>query len=190
MKLGTLAAIVLLLLGAGTGCGSKGAAGDASAAGGKTGEKTGDAGGVGACRANSPPGSSVGWLEDGVAKCAVSVVAQRSTEGANELLQLQGATLDGASVAFAIVAYGTTLEGTHACTVAGATDGALPGTPGTYYVDFVHTGTKQTCSVTIASAGTPGVSNATGAFTATFTGAGGAVISGVFDTPVKGPPTR
>ena len=188
MKLGAFAAIVLLV-GAATGCGSKGTAADAGAGG--AGGKTADAGGTGACRANSPLGASVSWLEDGVARCAVTVVAQRSTEGANELLQLQGTTLDGANVAFAIVAYGTMLEGTHACSVAGATDGAVSGTPGTYYVDFVHTGTKQTCSVTVTSAGTPGATNATGAFSATFTGVGGAVVtSGVFDTPVKAPPVR
>jgi hypothetical protein len=185
MKLGSSTAIVLLLMGAGTGCGSKGSATDAGAGG-----QAGEAGGAGACRANTPPGASVSWLEDGVAKCAVTVAAQRSTEGANELVQLQGTTLDGANVAFAIVAYGTTLEGTHACSAAGVSDGGLLGTPGTYYVDFVHTGTKQTCSVTITSGGTPGVANATGAFAATFTGAGGALVTGgVFDTPVKAPPT-
>jgi len=188
MKRGIFAAIVLLV-GVGAGCGSKGTGADAGAGGG--GGKTGDGGGTGACRANTPLGASVSWLEDGVAKCAVTVTAQRSTEGTNELLQLQGVTLDGASVAFAIVAYGTTLEGTHACSVAGATDGGLAGTPGTYYVDFVHPGTKQTCSVTIASAGTPGVTNATGTFSATFIGTGGAVVtSGAFDTPVKAPPIR
>jgi hypothetical protein len=58
-------------------------------------------------------------------------------------------------------------------------------------VDFVHTGTKQSCSVTITSGGTVGGAHATGTFEATFTGNGGAVVTaGTFDTPVKAPPTR
>lgn len=146
-------------------------------------------GAVGACRANTPAGASVSWVEDGAPKCAVTVVAQRSTQGTNQLLQLQGVTLDGASVAFAVIAYERALEGTHACSVATA-DGGLIGTPGTVYVDFVHTGTKQDCSVTITNGGTVGSANATGTFSATFTGSGGAVVTtGVFDTPVKAPPT-
>ena len=166
------------------GCGSTRAGND-----GGTGGAPGD-GAAGACRANTPVGASVSWAEDGAPKCAVSVVAQRSTEGANELLQLQGVTLDGASVAFAVVAYGRALEGTHACGVAGAADGGLIGVPGSVYVDFVHTGTKQSCSVTITNGGVVGSANATGTFSATFTGSGGAVVTnGVFDTPVRAPPT-
>ena len=145
-------------------------------------------GAAGACHANAPAGASVSWLEDGAPKCAVTVVAQRSTEGLNQLLQLQGSTLDGASVAFAAVAYSRELEGTHACSVATA-DGGLTGTPGTVHVDFVHTGTKQDCTVTITNGGTVGGANATGTFSATFTGSGGAVVTnGIFDTPVKAPP--
>ncbi len=169
------------------GCGSTGASND-----GGTGGARGDGGdgAAGACRANTPVGASVSWAEDGAAKCAVSVVAQRSTEGTSELLQLQGVTLDGASVAFAVVAYGRALEGTHACSVVGAADGGLIGTPGTVYVDFVHTGSKQVCSVTITNGGVVGSANATGTFSATFTGSGGAVVTnGVFDTPVKAAPT-
>lgn len=173
--------LLVAALAAVVGCSSNGASVD-----GGTGGAPGD-GSSGACRANTPAGASVSWAEDGAAKCAVTVVAQRSTDGANELLQLQGATLDGASVAFAVVAYGRALEGTHSC-VASA-DGGLIGTPGTVSVDFVHTGTKQDCSVTIANGGTVGGANATGTFSATFTGSGGAVVtSGVFDTPVKAPP--
>jgi hypothetical protein len=164
------------------GCSSTGAAVD-----GGTGGAPGD-GAAGTCRANTPAGASVSWAEDGAHKCAVTVVAQRSTEGANELLQLQGATLDGASVAFAVVAYGRSLEGTHACSV-GTSDGGLIGTPGTVYLDFVHSGTKQACSVTISNGGAVGGPNAAGTFSATFTGNGGAVVTnGVFDTPVKAPP--
>jgi hypothetical protein len=145
-------------------------------------------GASGACHANSPAGASVSWAEDGAAKCAVSVVAQRSTEGLNELLQLQGSTLDGASVAFAVVGYSRALEGTHTC-FAGAADGGLIGMPGTVSVDFVHTGTKQDCIVTITNGGAVGGANATGTFSATFTGSGGAVVTnGIFDTPVKAPP--
>jgi hypothetical protein len=143
---------------------------------------------AGACHANTPAGASMRWAEDGASKCAVTIVAQRSTEGLNQLLQLQGSTLDGASVAFAAVAYSRDLEGTHACSVAGA-DGGLIGTPGTVYVDFVHSGTKQDCTVTITNGGTVGGAKATGTFSATFTGSGGAVVTnGVFDTPVKAPP--
>ena len=178
MKIVIAAAVVLAV-----GCGSSGAGND-----GGTGGAPGD-GAAGVCRANAPLGASVSWAEDGAAKCAVTVVAQRSTEGANELLQLQGATLDGASVAFAVVAYGRALEGTHACSVAGAADGGLIGTPGSVYVDFVHTGSKQACSVTITNGGVVGGANATGTFSATFTGSGGAVVTnGVFDTPVKAAP--
>src|SRR5262249_17241673 len=102
---------------------------------------------------------------------------------------LQGATLDGASVAFAVAAYGTDLEGTHPCS-GSTSDGGLLGTPGTVSVDFVHTGTKQDCSVSIISGGVVGGANATGTFSATFTGSGGAVVTnGVFDTPVKAPPS-
>jgi hypothetical protein len=55
---------------------------------------------------------------------------------------------------------------------------------------FVNTGTKQDCSVTITNGGAVGGANATGTFSATFTGSGGAVVTnGVFDTPVKAPPT-
>lgn len=165
------------------GCGSSGGSSDG---GGGAGGKPGDSG-AGNCRANTPVGASVSWLENGAAKCAVSVTAQRSTAPTFETLQLQGANLEGASVAFAVVAYGVPLEGTHACST---TDGGLIGTPGTVYVDFVHSGTKQSCSVTITNAGTPGGANATGTFSATFTGNAGAVVTaGVFDTPVKAPPT-
>jgi hypothetical protein len=164
------------------GCGASGGTTDGGGAGGKPGDS-----GAGGCRANTPVGASVSWLEDGAAKCAVSVTAQRSTSPTFETLQLHGANLEGASVAFAVVAYGVPLEGTHACST---TNGGLIGTPGTVYVDFVHTGTKQSCSVTITNAGTPGVANASGTFSATFTGSAGAVVtSGVFDTPVKAPPT-
>jgi hypothetical protein len=164
-------------------CSSKGAAVDGGASG-----APGD-GAAGICRANTPAGASVSWVEDGAPKCAVTVVAQRSAEGTNQLLQLQGATLDGASVAFAVIAYGRDLEGTHACNV-GTPDGGLIGTPGTVSVDFVHTGTKQACSVTITNGGGVGGANATGTFSATFTGSGGAVVTnGVFDTPVRAPPS-
>ena len=158
-----------------------GSAGGAGCAGGDPGD--------GACRANSPAGASVSWAEDGAPQCAVTVVAQRSTQGANELLQLQGVTLDGASVAFAVIAFGRVLEGTHACSAAGAAAGGMVGAPGTVYVDFVHGGAKQSCSVTITSGGAVGGAHATGTFFATFTGSGGAAVTaGVFDTPVKGPP--
>lgn len=178
MKIVIAAAVILAV-----GCGSSGAGTD-----GGTGGAPGD-GAAGVCRANTPVGASVSWAEDGVAKCAVSVVAQRSTEGTSELLQLQGVTLDGASVAFAVIAYGRALEGTHACSVVGATDGGLIGTPGTVYVDFVHTGTKQACTVTITNGGAVGGANATGTFSATFTGSSGAVVTnGVFDTPVRAAP--
>jgi len=178
MKIVVVAALAALVA-----CSSKGGGGD-GAAGGSSGD-----GAAGACRANSPVGASVSWLESGAAKCAVTVVAQRSTEGANQLLQLQGVTLDGANVAFAIVAYGRELEGTHTCSV-GTSDGALIGTPGTVYVDFVHTGAKQDCTVTVTNGGVVGAVNATGTFSATFTGTGGAVVtSGAFDTPVKAPPS-
>ena len=171
-------------------CSSKGAGVDGGAGGaGVDGGAGGAPGDAAACRANTPLGASVSWFEDGAAKCAVTVVAQRSTTGANELLQLQAVTLDGASVAFAVIAYSGALEGTHAC--AGViTDGGLIGTPGTFYVDFVHTGLKQDCSITITNGGTVGGANATGTFSATFTGTGGAVVTtGVFDTPVKAPPS-
>ena len=142
----------------------------------------------GACRANTPAGASVSWLEDGAPECAVAVVAQRSTEGTNQLLQLQGSTLDGASVAFAVVAYARELEGTHTCSAAAA-DGGFIGTPGTVSVDFVHTGTKQDCTVTITNGGAVGGANAAGTFSATFTGSSGAVVTnGIFETPVKAPP--
>jgi hypothetical protein len=145
-------------------------------------------GATGACHANTPAGASVSWVEGAASKCAVTVVAQRSTEGTNQLLQMQGATLDGASVAFAAIAYGRELEGTHTCSVATA-DGGLIGTPGTVYLDFVHAGTKQDCTVTITNGGTVGGANATGTFSATFTGSGGAVVTnGIFDTPVRAPP--
>lgn len=176
-----IAAALLLLVG----CGSSGAGVDGGA-GGADGKPSDGA--AGTCRANTPVGASMSWAEDGAPKCAVTIVAQRSTEGANELLQLQGATLDGASASFAVVAYGRALEGTHACS-AGASDGGLIGTPGTVYVDFVHAGTKQSCSVTITNGGAVGGAHATGTFSATFTGNGGAVVTaGVFDTPVKAPP--
>jgi hypothetical protein len=165
------------------GCGSSGGGADGAADG-----KPADAD-AGKCRANTPVGASVSWTEDGTPRCAVTVVAQRSTEGQNEILQLQGSTLDGASVAFVVTAYGRALEGTHTCSVAGSTDGGLIGTPGTVYVDFVHTGTKQACTVTITNGGSVGGAPATGTFSATFTGAGGAVVGGgTFETPVKGPP--
>lgn len=173
-----------VLVAIGAGCGSSGGSvdGGGSGAAGKSGD-----GAVATCRANSPVGASVSWAEDGVAKCAVSVAAQRASAPTSESLQLQGTTLDGANVGFAVVAYGTPLEGTHACST---TDGGLIGTPGTVYVDFVHTGMKQTCSVTITNAGAPGGAAATGTFSATFIGTGGAVVTaGVFDTPVKAPPT-
>lgn len=175
--------IVIAVVALAVGCGSNRAATDGGAGG-----APGD-GAAGVCRANTPAGASVSWVEDGAPKCAVTVVAQRSTEGTNELLQLQGATLDGASVAVAVIAYGRALEGTHPCSAAGTSDGGLTGTPGTVYVDFVHTGSKQACSVTITNGGAVGGANATGTFSATFTGTGGAVVtSGVFDTPVKAPP--
>lgn len=179
MKLLSLAALALV-----AGCGSK----SMNVVGGGGGAPGG--GGPGTCRANTPAGASVSWAEDGAPKCAVTVVAQRATQGTtSELLQLQGATLDGASVAFAVTAYGLALEGTHACSVAGS-DGGLIGTPGTVYVDFVHSGMKQACSITITNGGAVGGANATGMFSATFTGSGGAVVtSGVFDTPVKAPPS-
>jgi hypothetical protein len=177
MKFATLAAITAVVA-----CGSTGAKVDGGAGGSR-----GD-GAVGVCRANTPVGASVSWAEDGAAKCAVSVIAQRSTVGENQVLQLQGATLDGDSVAFIVTAYAGVLEGTHACSI-GTPDGALLGTPGTVYVDFVHTGTKQACSVTITNGGVVDVANATGTFSATFTGPlGAAVTNGIFDTPVKGPP--
>ncbi len=176
--------VVALVLAIGCGCGGGGGDGGPGDAGGKP-----DGGAAGACRANTPAGASVSWAENDAPKCAVSVVAQRSTQGENQLLQLQGVTLDGASVAFAVIAHSRTLEGTHACSVAGGSDGGLIGTPGTVYVDFVHTGTKQSCTVTITNGGTVGGAPATGTFSATFTGNGGsAVTAGVFDTPVKGPP--
>jgi hypothetical protein len=90
--------------------------------------------------------------EDGAPKCAVTVVAQRSTQGANQLLQLQGATLDGASIAFAVIAYGRDLEGTHACSV-GTPDGGLLGTPGTVSVDFVFTAQFDRIPVSTVRAG-------------------------------------
>ena len=95
-------------------------------------------------------------------------------------------------VAFAVIAYGGPLEGTHDCSagVDGA-DGGFLGQPGTFYVDFVHPagGTKQSCTVTITNGGTVGGDHATGTFSVTFTGSGGAVVAnGVFDTPVKAPP--
>ncbi|HVR64591.1 MAG TPA: hypothetical protein VMU50_21970 [Polyangia bacterium] len=149
----------------------------------------GGGGGSSDCRANTPPGASVSWAEDGAPKCAVTVVAQRSTQGGNELLQLQGATLDGSSVAFAVIAFGRALEGTHACSVAGAPASGLVGSPGTVYVDFVHAGARQSCSVTITTGGAVGGAHATGMFSATYTGNGGAAVTaGVFDTPVMGPP--
>jgi hypothetical protein len=176
-------AIVATLVAAVVGCGSKTASVD-SGAGGASGD-----GAAGACRANSPVGASVSWVEDGVAKCAVTVIAQRSTQGTDQLLQLQGVTLDGASAAFAVVAYSRELEGTHSCSV-GTPAGAPLGTPGTVYADFVRPGTKQECSVTITAGGVVGGANATGTFSAVFTGSRGAVVtSGVFDTPVKGPPS-
>jgi hypothetical protein len=178
MKIAIVATLVAVV-----GCGSKSASLD-SGAGGAPGD-----GAAGACRANSPVGASVSWVEDGVAKCAVTVVAQRSTEGMNQLLQLHGVTLDGASAAFAVVAYGRELEGANPCSV-GTPAGAPLGTPGTVYVDFVRPGTKKECTVTITSGGVVGGAHATGTFSAIFTGDLGAVVtSGVFDTPVKGPPS-
>jgi len=178
MKIAIVATLVAVV-----GCGSKGASVD-SGSGGAPGD-----GAAGACRANSPVGASVSWLEDGVAKCAVTVIAQRSTQGTDQLLQVQGVTLDGASTAFAVVAYSRELEGTHACSV-GTPAGAPLGTAGTVYVDFVRPGTKQECTVTITSGGVVGGAHATGTFSAIFTGDLGAVVtSGVFDTPVKSPPS-
>jgi hypothetical protein len=100
MKLVIVAALTTIVA-----CSSKGADVDRGDGG-----APGD-GAAGSCRANTPAGASVSWLEDGAPKCAVTVVAQRSTQGTNQLLQLQGATLDGASVAFAVIAYGRDLEG-------------------------------------------------------------------------------
>jgi hypothetical protein len=169
-------------------CDSSGGASSDGAAG--TGGSGGAGGSGGTCRANTPVGASSSWTEDGVAKCAVTIVAQRATDATSESLQFQAVTLDGASVAFAVIAYGTPLEGTHPCSVAGD-GGPLLGTPGTVYVDFVHTGKKDSCSVTITNPGVVGGAHATGSFSATFTGSGGAVVAaGVFDTPVKAPPTK
>jgi len=173
--------------GAGGAPAAGGGAGGAPTSGGAGGAPSD--GGAAACRANAPLGASVSWVENGVAKCATTVVAQRSTVGADQTLQIQGVTLDGATAGMLIVAYGGALEGTHDCSL-GTPDGALLGTPGTFYVDFVRPGTKQACSITITSGGVVGGANATGSFTATFTGTGGAVVTnGLFDTPVKGPPS-
>lgn len=174
------------------GCGSGGAGSpDGGGGSGGTGGHGvgGHGGGAGACRANSTRGASASWQEDGAFKCAYTIFAQRATDATSESLQLQAVTLDGASVAFAVIAYGAPLAGTHACSTTG--DGGLIGTPGTFSVDFVHTGTKQSCSVTITDPGTVGGAHATGSFSATFTGQGGAVVTaGVFDTNVMAPPGR
>jgi hypothetical protein len=70
----------------------------------------------------------------------------------------------------------------------GTPDSGLIGTPGTVSVDFVHTGTKQACSVTIMNGGGVGGANATGIFSATFTGSAGAVVTnGVFVTGLLRP---
>ncbi|HEX2656659.1 MAG TPA: hypothetical protein VHU40_00240, partial [Polyangia bacterium] len=141
-------------------------------------------GAVGTCRANAPLGASVSWVEDGIARCATTVVGQRSTVGADQTLQVQGVTLNGATAAFLVVAYAGALEGTHPCSM-----GAVSPTAGNFYVDFVRPGMKQECSVTVTSGGVVGGANATGSFTAIFAGTGGAVVTnGLFDTPVKGPP--
>jgi hypothetical protein len=190
-----LAAIALAAVSGGVvaGCGSSGGgAPDGGGGSGGTSGAAGSSGGgaAGSCHANSTVGAFASWTEDGAPKCAYIINAQRATDATQDLLQLQATTLEGASVAFAVVAYGTPLTGTHACSPA-PDGGPLIGTPGTVYVDFVHTGTKQSCSVTLDDPGTVGGAHARGSFSATFTGNGGAVVAnGRFDTNVLAPPSK
>jgi hypothetical protein len=132
----------------------------------------------------------VSWAEDGAPRCAVAVIAHRSTEETSERLDFLAITFDGsgASVGFDVIAFGRPLEGTHACTVLSATDGGLPGAPGTVYVAVIHSSRMGDCSVTITNGGVIGGANATGTFSATFTD-GTVVTNGMFDTPVGAPAT-
>ncbi|HVZ73648.1 MAG TPA: hypothetical protein VHJ20_14815 [Polyangia bacterium] len=196
MKRGGILVVAAVALGAATfvGCGSSGSSspdggGGVGGATGGTGGRAGAGGtGGGTCHSNSTVGAFASWAEDGAPKCAYLVNAYRATDANHESLQLQATTLGGASVAFAVVATGTSLTGTFPCSTA-SDGGALIGTPGTVYVDFVHTGTKQSCSVTITNPGVIGGAHASGSFSATFTGAMGAVVTnGLFDTNVLATP--
>jgi hypothetical protein len=167
--------IALSVAGCGTGGGSTTGAGTGGA-GGVSGTG-GGSGGAGACVAQFPPGASMSWLDNGVFTCADEVEATYFSPG---FLEVDG-VLDGPpDIGFQVLAQGTTLGGSYAC----STD---TNPPQPYVVLFAN-GPTQSCTVTIDNPGVLGGAHVTGTFSAVFTAiAGGSdtLTEGQFDAPLR-----
>ena len=164
--------------GGGTG-GVSGGAGGGGGAGGVSGA-TGGSQGVGGAGACVPVGGKLlSWFEGGVRRCATSVSAAHAISGSVELLQIGGGVTNG-SFALAITTM-TPISGEFTC---GSSPTGFPSVIVNY-----NGASATTCTIDVADPGTPGVSNASGTFTASFAGGNGvpgAIMSGVFNTPVTG----
>jgi len=124
-------------------------------------------------------GKLLSWFENGARQCAISVSASHAVSGEVQLLQIGGGVTSG-SFAFVITTMGP-IGGVYTC---GSSATGFPSVLANY------NGTAATtCTIDVTNSGTPGVTNASGTFTATFTGGIGVpptITSGVFDTPVTG----
>ncbi len=171
-----IAAVIALCV---AGCGSGGGSTDGPGTGGAgaSGGGTGGGGGAGACVAQFPPGASMSWLDDGAFTCADEVEATYFSSG---FLEVDGTLYNAPDIGFQVLAQGTTLGGSYAC----STD-TNPPQP---YAVFFANGTIQSCTVTIDNPGALGGANVTGTFSAVFTPAGGgsdALTEGQFDAPLR-----
>jgi hypothetical protein len=167
-------AVVIALSAAG--CGGGGSSTSGAGTGGVSGTG-GGSGGSGACVAQFPPGASMSWLDNGVFTCADEVEATYFSSG---FLEVDG-VLDGPpDIGFQVLAQGTTLGGSYAC----STD-TNPPQP---YAVFLANGTIQSCTVTIYNPGALGGDHVTGTFSAVFTPVSGqpdALTEGQFDAPLR-----
>ena len=157
-------------------CGTGGGSTTGTGTGGTSGTG-GGSGGAGACVAQFPAGASMSWLDNGVFTCADEVEATYNSPG---FLEVDG-VLDGApDIGFQVLAQGTTLGGSYAC----STD-TNPPQPNAV---FLANGTIQSCTVTIDNPGALGGANVTGTFSAVFTPISGqpdAITEGQFDAPLR-----
>ena len=158
------------------GCGGGGGSTVGTGTGGASGTG-GGSGGAGACVAQFPAGASMSWLDNGVFTCADEVEATYFSPG---FLEVDG-VLDGPpDIGFQVMAQGTTLGGSYACST--DTNPAQP------YAVLLASGPTQSCTVTIDNPGALGGAHVTGTFSAVFMAiAGGSdtLTEGKFDAPLR-----
>jgi hypothetical protein len=164
-------ALAAVVFGCGLGCGSGGAAANATVDG-----ATG-------CPASLSPGASMGWQDDGKTVCAQIVSATYEAGTASTVFSVVGSTSSGLGLSFGVASTtgGVAIGGSYSCGVSGNVNG-------TFLYQQGSTPTfAATCSLTINSADGAGGTPATGTFSATLNLSGGgtkSISNGVFTAPV------